>query len=67
MQITGGGTEEGGVTAEVKRVDGADKTLYLPAAECIRQRVSVGTQYPGLHTRFHIQSKPGQRKITKIQ
>ncbi len=36
------------VIAEVRRVDGSDKTLYLPAAECIRQHVNVETQYQGL-------------------
>lgn len=52
MQITGGGTEKGGVIAEVKRVDGSDETLYLPAAESIYQHVNVAAQYPGLHARL---------------
>lgn len=47
------------VIAEAKRVDGSDKPLYLPAAECICLHVNVGTQYRGLHACFHKQAKPG--------
>lgn len=46
--------------AEVKRVDGSDKPLYLPAAQCIRQHANVVTQYRGLNACFHKQAKPGQ-------
>lgn len=59
MQITEG--EKGDVIAEVKRVDGSNKPLYLPAAERTHQHVNVGTLCQDLHACFHTQAKPGHR------
>lgn len=57
----GGRKGEGTVITEVKRVDGSDKTLYPPAAECKRQEENVGTRRSAGR---HKWAKPGRIHVT---